>query len=336
MSEAQLSAFAPALAAVERHDRAGMLEELDGEEARRRTGSPLPLAAVRHVDAASVHPGRLVRGLRRVALEMGVSIFEGTPMIGLDHEGPVVVETPAGQIRADRAILATGAYSGGFRSLRRAFVPIGSHIVLTEPLADRLADREWAGGELFGDARLMVHYAQVTPEGRIVFGRGGGAIGPSGRVVRRHYYDPRIVASVIADFQRWFPDLADVRFTHAWGGAVDRAPGHLPFVGSLDAGGHVSYGLGYSGNGVGPSALIGRILALRALGLDEEDASSPLADGPPGYLPPEPLRSVGGAIVRAAVERAERAEEAGRPAGPAGRLRGLVTATTPRWLEPRR
>jgi glycine/D-amino acid oxidase-like deaminating enzyme len=336
MSEAQLGAFEPAIAAAERFGRGEVLERLSGEEVRRRTGSPLPLAAVRHTDAAAVHPGRLVRGLRRVALEKGVRIFEATPLIGLQVGEDVLAQTPAGTVRADRLILATGAYSGGFRSLRRAFVPIGSHILLTEPIGERLGELPWSDGELFGDARLMVHYAQVTTGGRIAFGRGGGAIGPAGRVVGAHFHDSATVASIAADFRRWFPALADVRFSHSWGGAVDRAPGHLPFVGSLDRDGRVLYGLGYSGNGVGPSALVGRILALRALGIDDSDSRSPLCSGPPGYLPPEPFRSLGGALVRRAVERAERAEEAGRPAGLAGRMRGLVTATTPRWLEPRR
>lgn len=335
MSEAQLTAFEAPLAAARSHGRAEMLERLSGEEVRRRTGSPLPIAAVRHTDAAAVHPGRLVRGLRRVALEMGLAIHEGTPMLGLEPGPPPRVLTPAGSVAADRVVLATGVYSGGIRALRRAFVPVGSHIVLTEPLGERVGALPWARGELFGDARLMVHYAQVTADGRIAFGQGGGAIGPAGRVLASHFHDPRAVESVAADFRRWFPDLADARLTHSWGGAVDRAPGHLPFVGALDADERIVYGLGYSGNGVGPSALIGRILALKALGVEDEDASSPLAHGPPAYLPPEPLRSLGGAVVRAAVRHAEEAEEAGRRPGPAGRLRRLVSATTPRRLEPR-
>jgi glycine/D-amino acid oxidase-like deaminating enzyme len=277
----------------------------------------------------------LVRGLRRVALEMGVAIHEGTAMVGLEQGPPPLVLTPAGRVEADRVVLATGVYSGTLPGLRRAFVPVGSHIVLTEPLGERVAALPWAQGELFGDARLMVHYAQVTVDGRIAFGQGGGAIGPAGRVLASHFHDPRVVESVASDFRRWFPDLADARLTHSWGGAVDRAPGHLPFVGTLDGERRVLYGLGYSGNGVGPSALIGRILALSALGVEDEDTSSPLTQGPPGYLPPEPLRSLGGALVRAAVRRAEEAEEEGRRAGPAGRLRRLVSATTPNRLEPR-
>jgi glycine/D-amino acid oxidase-like deaminating enzyme len=148
--------------------------------------------------------------------------------------------------------------------------------------------------------------------------------------VAKHFYDPATAASVADDFRSWFPQLADVRLTHAWGGAVDRAPGHLPFVGALGEHGNVHYGLGYSGNGVGPSALMGRILARRALGANDEYANCALVSGPPGYLPPEPLRFAGGALVRTAVRRAEQREQDGRRVGATGRLaKRLVTFSLP-------
>ena len=81
------------------------------------------------------------------------------------------------------------------------------------------------------------------------------------------------------------------------------------------------YGLGYSGNGVGPSHLIGRILARQALGRRDEYTRCSLTGGPPAFFPPEPLRTVGGVIVRDAVRRAEAVEERG---GSSGRLGALA------------
>ena len=109
-------------------------------------------------------------------------------------------------------------------------LPVASHIVATEPIPERIEQLGWTGGELLGDPRTLVHYSQVTPDGRIVFGRGGGAFGSAGRVVGRHFADPAAVREVEAGLRRWFPTLSDVRITHAWGGAVDHAPGHLPWV----------------------------------------------------------------------------------------------------------
>jgi glycine/D-amino acid oxidase-like deaminating enzyme len=306
--------------ACARLGRGDQLERLSADQVFEATGTRVSHGGVTVRDSASVQPALLARGLRRVALRLGVRIFEGSPMTRLERTRPAVVTTPAGAVEADHVVIATNAWAARIRELRRAIVVLGTQIVLTEPIPDRLAGLDWSRGSLLGDARLFVHYAQVTAEGRIAFGRGGGAIGPLGRVVPRHMADPRMTQVVAADFRKWFPELRDVRLTHAWGGAVDRAPGHLPFVGSLGDHGNVHYGIGYSGNGVGPSALIGRILARRVAGVDDDYTRCALVSGPPGYLPPEPLRSLGGALVRAAVQRAENREESGGTATAVGRL----------------
>ncbi len=333
---AQMGAWDGAIAAGEQVGRPGFVERLGAAELRARTGSPVIVGGTRLTDAAAVQPALLARGLRRLLLRRGVSIYEATPMLKLERGAPAVVRTPVGSVQATAVVLGLGAWAAGVRELRRAVVPVGSHIVVTEPIPERLAELGWTGGELLGDTRLLVHYAQVTRDGRIAFGRGGGAIGPAGRVLRSHFVDPRTVAVVAAGFRRWFPQLADVRLTHAWGGAVDRAPGHLPFVGTLGDHGNVHYATGFSGNGVGPSALLGRMVGRRALGLRDAYTENAITDGPPSYLPPEPARILGGLVVRDAVRRAEDAEERGQRAGAvSGELRKLVWFTTPRAVEPR-
>jgi glycine/D-amino acid oxidase-like deaminating enzyme len=330
-SPAQVEIVERAIAAAARLGRGHLIEGVGGDEVAQRTGARVARSAALVRDSAAVQPALLARGLRRVALERGVRIFEGSPMIRLERSRPATVITPAGRVSAEQVVLAANAWSARVRELRRTVALVGSQIVLTEPIPERLGDLDWARrGTLLGDARLFVHYAQVTRDGRIAFGRGGGALGPAGRVVAKHFHDPRTAASVAADFRHWFPQLADVRLTHAWGGAVDRAPGHLPFVGALGDHQNVHYALGYSGNGVGPSALLGRVLARCALGTGDEYATCALVGGPPGYLPPEPLRFTGGALVRSAVRRAEAREESGRAIGPAGRVaKRLVTFSLP-------
>jgi glycine/D-amino acid oxidase-like deaminating enzyme len=333
---AQMGAWEGAIAAGARVNRPGFVERADATDIHARTGSPVILGGARLTDAAAVQPALLARGLRRVLLRRGVAIYEGTPMLTLQRGAPAVIRTPAGEVQASAVILALGAWAAALAELRRAVVPVGSHIVVTEPIPDRLVELGWTGGELLGDTRLLVHYAQTTQDGRIAFGRGGGAIGPAGRVLRSHFVDPKTVATVVADFRRWFPQLADVRLTHSWGGAVDRAPGHLPFVGTLGDHDNIHYATGFSGNGVGPSVLLGRMVGRRALGLNDVYTNNAITTGPPSYLPPEPARILGGLVVRDAVQRAESAEERGeRPGAVSGRLRKLVWFTTPRPVEPR-
>jgi glycine/D-amino acid oxidase-like deaminating enzyme len=333
---AQMGAWEGAIAAGAAVGRPGFVSRMEAGELRARTGSPVIVGGARLADAAAVQPALLARGLRRLLLRRGVSIYEGTPMVGLGRGAPAEVRTPRGRVRAGAVVLGLGAWAARVRELRRAVVPVGSHIVLTEPVPDRLAELGWTGGELLGDTRLLVHYAQVTRDGRIAFGRGGGAIGPAGRVLRSHFVDPKAVAVVADGLRRWFPQLADVRLTHAWGGAVDRAPGHLPFAGTLGEHGNVHYATGFSGNGVGPSVLLGRMVGRRALGVRDGYTENAITGGPPSYLPPEPARMLGGVVVRDAVGRAEGAEERGRRAGAvSGALRRLVWFTTPRAVEPR-
>jgi glycine/D-amino acid oxidase-like deaminating enzyme len=331
---AQMGGWEQEIAVARRLGRPGFLKPLPAGELRARTGSPLVIGGVHATDGAAVQPALLVRGLRRALLRRGVRIFEFTPMTDVRPGEPAIVVTPRGHVMAPRVVLALGAWAAQLRELRRAVVPVGSHIVLTEPIPERIEALGWTGGELLGDTRLLVHYAQVTRDGRIAFGRGGGAIGFGGRVLGRHFTDPATVDVVASGFRRWFPQLADVKLTHAWGGAVDRAPGHMPFAGALGEG--VEYVTGFSGNGVAPSVLLGRIAARRALGIKDEYTRSPIGDGPPSYLPPEPLRIAGGVVVRDAVRRAEGAEERGEKAGAVtSALRKLVWFTTPRALEPR-
>jgi glycine/D-amino acid oxidase-like deaminating enzyme len=312
------------------------VRRVDAAELRRRTGLPVGVAGVELTDAAAVHPARLVRGLRALALRRGVRIHEGTAMRELQRGAPPRVITSAGRIEAGAVAIALGAWTARLQEARRAVLPVASHIVATEPIPDRLPELGWTGGELIGDPRTLVHYSQVSPDGRIVFGRGGGAFGSAGRVVGRHFADPAALAEVEAGLRRWFPSLRDVRITHGWGGPVDHAPGHLPWVSTLGDAGTVHYAAGFSGNGVAPSALLGRILGRRALGVRDELTECGLVGDPPGYLPPEPLRTAGGRVVRAAVHRAEAAEEAGRSPDPVTeRLRRLVWFTMPPALDPR-
>jgi hypothetical protein len=128
-------------------------------------------------------------------------------------------------------------------------------------------------------------------------------------------------------FRWFFPQLRDVRLTDAWGGPFDVSSDHLPHVWST-RGGRVHVAAGYSGNGVAPSHLLGRILAGRVLGSDEPLTRLPIVGRARPRFPPEPMRYVGARLLRAAMIDREDAEEAGL------RPRRLVRLATrvPRWL----
>jgi glycine/D-amino acid oxidase-like deaminating enzyme len=150
-------------------------------------------------------------------------------------------------------------------------------------------------------------------------GSGSGPIGFGGKLDERFSGDRPTAARAERGLRCLLPGLAAARIERAWGGPIDVSADHLPFFGTV-AGKRIHYGLGYSGHGVGPSWLGGQILASLALGLQDEWTASPLATRRVPSLPPEPLKRLGGGVVRAAIMACEAAEEEGRRAPLPARL----------------
>jgi glycine/D-amino acid oxidase-like deaminating enzyme len=282
------------------------------DEVRDRCDSPLFRGGALYPAAATVQPARLALGLRARLLERGVTVFEGSRVRGISSDpAGVSLLTDSGRVRARSVVLATGAGAAAHPRLRRRLTVASSHMVITEPVPDVLEEVGWTGGESITDARAMVHYFRTTPDGRIAFGWGGGRIVPGARLGGRAEVDPRVVGEVERALVRTFPALRSRRIDHAWGGPIDASPTHLPAIGSVGRD-RVHYGFGYTGNGVAPSRLVGRTLASLALDRRDEHTRLPLVEPPPARLPPEPLRYIGGTIIRAAILRRERLEEEGR------------------------
>jgi glycine/D-amino acid oxidase-like deaminating enzyme len=227
-------------------------------------------------------------------------------------------------VRAGAAVLAVNAATRGFGPLAHRLSVTSSHIVLTEPVPDVLEELGWSGGECITDARVFVHYFRTTRDDRIAFGWGGGRLAPGARLGGKVEVDAGVAAETRDHLVDMFPALAGRAITHAWGGPIDVSPSHLPQMGTLD-GAPVHYAFGFTGNGVGPSHLAGRVLASLASG---EATDLAIVDPEPVRVPPEPIAFAGGMLVRRAFLRKERLEEAGRPVDPATRV---VTAA-PRVL----
>ena len=186
---------------------------------------------------------------------------------------------------------------------------ITSDMVVTAPAPERIRATGWAGGECITDSQMMVDYYHVTRDGRIAFGKGGWGIALGGRIGSGFDRSARRAALVAADLRRTYPNLADLPITHDWSGPIDRTPTSLPLLGRLGGRPHIVYGVGWSGNGVGPSVVGGRILASLVLDKDDDWSRYPLhRTAPSGAFRAEPIRYVGAHIVRAAVARKERAE----------------------------
>jgi putative aminophosphonate oxidoreductase len=288
-------------------------ERLAPAEVARRAGSPVHLAGVLERGAATVQPALLVRGLRRAALQRGVRIHEDTTVTGFDRGRPVAVRTPDGLVAAEKLVVATNAWAATLPGLRRSLVVVSSDIVATAPIPERLEQIGWTGGESVADSQMMVDYYRTTRDGRIVFGKGTGGVRWGSAIGTAYDRNAQRSALVEAELRRYYPQLADVPVEYDWGGPIDRTPISVPILGHLGGEEHIVYGVGWSGNGVGPSLVGARILASLVLGRDDEWSRTPLVNRRLDRFPPEPVRYLGAKVVRAAVARKERAEAAGEP-----------------------
>ncbi len=249
--------------------------------------SPAFRGAVFYPDAATVQPARLVRALRRAVLAAGVHVNERTPVFSID--GPVV-RCERGSVRADEIVVATNASAAVRWPAARRVAVFRSAIILTEPVPDLHERIGWRGGEAIADARTYLSYFRLTNDDRLLMGSASG-----------DYWRAE------AALRQYFPQLAGVKIASRWEGAIDVSSDRLPVVGTVP-GTRVHYAAGFTGNGVGPSWLVGRTLARLAL---HEDVHSPLLAARAPSLPPEPLRSAGASVVRRALLAIDDAETSG-------------------------
>jgi glycine/D-amino acid oxidase-like deaminating enzyme len=315
---------------IERAAADGIAEHyrpLTEDEVRATFDSPVARIGLFNDDAAHVQPARLARGLRNVLLERGVRIFERSPVLRFKAGSTVVADVPTGTVRAGRAVLGVNAWAVGWPSFRRSVMVRGTFIVVTAPAPEALEKINWTRGEGVYDFRTALHYLRTTPDGRIAFGGSGQRVAPQ-RISERYRYDEASIRELVDDFRRWFPTFADVPLEAAWGGPIDVSGWHLPFFGTTGRARNVHHGLGFTGNGVGPCHLSGKILSGLALGIEDETTTLPLVDAEPKPFPSQPLFTPGERLITHAILRKDRLEDEGLPPDPITRL----LASVPRRL----
>ncbi|MFL5899974.1 MAG: NAD(P)/FAD-dependent oxidoreductase [Solirubrobacterales bacterium] len=292
------------------------IQALSPEQVAERCASPVFRGGAFYPDAATVQPARLALGLRERLRRQGVEVCEGSPVRRLAGLADgVEARTDGGIVRARAAVLAVGsAAAAPHGPLRNRLTVASSHIVLTEPVPKLLEEVGWTAGECITDSRALIDYFRTTPDGRIAFGWGGGRIAMGARLHGRTELDPEVASLAAANLRDYFPGLKGRALTHAWGGPIDASPTHLPLVLPL-RGARAFAAAGYTGNGVGPSHMVGRTLA--SLALDRRDDPSRLAyvDPSPPRVPREPFSWIGGEAIRAGIMRKESAERQGDAPG---------------------
>ncbi len=281
------------------------VELLDADAVRADVASPTYLAGLRvRSGGGLVDPARLVWGLRAAALARGVRIAESSAVAGLTRSSTgVTVTTADGLVETQRVMLATNAFPPLLRRLRAWVLPVYDHVLVTEPLsAEQQASVGWHDRQGMTDAGNQFHYYRRTADDRILWG-GYDAIyyfgGRTGVELEQRDSSHALLAS---QFFATFPQLAGLRFTHRWAGAIDSTSRFTPVFGTaLD--GRVSYALGYTGLGVAASRFGARVALDLVDGADSELTRLRLVRRRPVPFPPEPLRFPLVQVTRGALAR---------------------------------
>ena len=159
-----------------------------------------------------IHPGFLVRGLRRVVLDLGVKIYEHTPMVALGRTRPPTVRTPYGTITAGKVVLGLYGWSLALPELSAGAMVIFSDAVMTEALPDELDSLGWREGPGLMDSRTFVEGYRTTADGRVFWSKAGGALPYGGRMDPHMNQTTRSIKSMRNVMRAVFPTWLIARF----------------------------------------------------------------------------------------------------------------------------
>jgi gamma-glutamylputrescine oxidase len=258
--DSELRALEDLLAARQRQAYAHEMRLLGRQRLKDYLGSEHYLAALLLGGNGQLHPLNLCAAEARAAVERGARVFEQSRVARVRHGSRPVVETEAGRILAGKVVLAGNAYLGAAEPrLRGRVIPAGSYIMATEPLDDTISARLLPGDAACCDYCLVPDYFRLTPERRMLF---GGLCTYSGR-------DPTsIEAALRPRMQRVFPELAGARVDYRWGGQIAISLNRIPQFGRIEH--NTYYAQGFSGHGVAPAHLAGKLLADALAGDSEQ------------------------------------------------------------------
>ena len=298
------------------YTRLGLGEQyqlLTADQARERVRVTGTLAALYARENASLHPGRLVRGLARAIEKRGGVIYERTEVLSLKGGGSPTLVTPAGEVRARQAIVLAGeSYLTRLPSLHRVVLPVYSLITLTEPLTPTQWDQiGWQNRESVASCNYTVDYLTRTADGRILFGSRGAPYRLGSKIsdeMDRHQQTHAHIQGLVVE---WFPMLQGIRFTHSWGGPVGMPRDWMPMT-EFDQSTKIATARGYTGQGVSTTNLTGKVLAELISGQRTILSELPLAQRRSPLWEREPLRWLAVRYMQNAFFRIDEAGKRGR------------------------
>ncbi|MES0827758.1 NAD(P)/FAD-dependent oxidoreductase [Ruegeria sp. SCP11] len=234
------------------------VELLSAVQTTYRTGSARFHGALFDPRAGTIQPLGYVRGLARAAAEAGARIVSQCPVETMQHEDGIwMLNTPQGRVRAKSVIQATNAYHQGLHASTPDYVPVYYFQFSTAPLSENLRASILPGGEGCWDTGLIMTSFRMDAEGRLVIGAMGD-LGQAGRLIH--------TAWIRRKLSELFPQLADQPLIEGWHGRIAMTSDHLPKITQIGLNAYSVHG--YSGRGIGPGTVFGRMVAESLLNED--------------------------------------------------------------------
>ncbi len=280
---------------------------LDAAEIQAEVASPLYRGAISDPDVGTVNPARLAWGLATAVESLGVRVYERTVVTDVSRDGAELrAVTPAGVVRAHRIALATAAHTPLLRRLRNYVVPVFDHVVATAPLPAEVLDAiGWRGRQGIGDSGNQFHYYRLTSDNRILWGGYDAVYAAGERPGSKLERDDFLSARLVQHLHDTFPAVREVPIEFSWAGAIDTCSRFSAFWGQAYSG-QLTYGLGYTGLGVGASRFGADVMLDLIEGVDSERCALRMVRTKPLPFPPEPIRTLGINITRASLAKADR------------------------------
>lgn len=252
------------LLAIEKSSREvfgyGNMQLWDKAQLKQYLGSDIYVGGLFDSNSGHLHPLNYCLGLAKACLDLGVQIFEHSPVVDMKTQGDkVMLKTKKAQVTAQNVVIATNAYIAGLprsihRGTARKILPVESFIIATEPLEQTVADSVINNGMSVCDNNLLLDYYRLSADNRLLFGSDSSSNKDMVQVMRRNML-------------KVFPQLADVNIDYGWGGPIDMTMNSQPHFGRIKP--NIYFAHGYSGHGVALTGLAGRIIAEAILGNDE-------------------------------------------------------------------
>lgn len=249
------------------------LDIVSQTDIQREIGSDVFYGGLIDEFSAGLHPAKYVFELARVVAGYGVHLCEKTAVTRIERQARNIhLHTSQGVVQANEVIMATNGYTDLIEpKIKRRIFPVGSYIIVTEPLSTELQQELSPKQRMFFDSKNFLNYFRLTPDGRMLWGGRNDLSTDLDLKESAEWLHEQLIYT--------FPQLRDVPITHTWSGKLGITFDMMPHIGRVNG---IHYAFGYGGHGVSIATYVGTEIGKLLCG---QKTTSPFAQIPHNTMP---------------------------------------------------